>query len=332
MFILLGLIALVILLSISAWISAAEIAITRLSNIRVKKLIVKIPDLADTLFAWLKYPHYLLTVILTINVISDMLITFFSAAIMKQAFYMINRYVVEFAAWIMASFATLIIGEITPKNYARKNPEKTTVFSGHMLAVIDKVSQYCLYPIVKLMEFISDKSHKPSQSLEISKDEMQDIINEGEMSGVIDNETSEMLERNISFSELSVSKIMMPFEEIESVNLNLEDCEFLDRCVDIAHSRIPVWVENRNNIIGYIHIKDILLIWREDKESSLRSLVKPAYFISENKKINELLKEFQSGKTHMAFIKNQDGNIIGMIVLETILEKIVGEIVDEYEI
>ncbi|MDR0486120.1 MAG: hemolysin family protein [Elusimicrobiota bacterium] len=331
MYILLGLAALIFCLAVSTWISAAEIAITSLSNVRVKKLIAQKPQLSKTLFAWLQSPHNLLTLILTINVIADMLISFFSTFIAKQTFFMLNRHITELIAWIVASFVTLIIGETAPKIYARKNPEKITIFSSPILAAIEKPAKYFLYPIVKLTEFITPKAKNAKQGSKLLAEEIETIINEGGASGELDNDTGSMLKRTLRFGELSASSIMTPLQDIDSVDLSLEYNEFLERCIETARSRIPVWRGKNSNILGYIHIKDILQIWRTKNAGNIYNLIKPAYFIDGDKKINELLREFQSGRTHTAFIKNKEGAVIGMASMETILEKIVGEIADEYE-
>ncbi|MDR2860824.1 MAG: hemolysin family protein [Elusimicrobiota bacterium] len=331
MFILLGFICLIFCLCISSWISASEIAITSLSQVRVKKLIVQKPKLADALLEWLKSPYYLLSLILTINVVADMLFSFFSTFVMTQAFNMINRHIVEFSAWIISSLIIIIAGEITPKIYARMHSERISIFSVRILSKIGKILKPFLYPIIKLTEFISPKTSAPS-SYELSREEAVSIITEGGATGELDKDTSAMLKKTLGFGDLSVKKIMQPIDIVETVDFNLPDELFLDKVIETSRSRIPVYNGNKRNIVGYIHIKDILWAWQAGKKQFVKDLIKPLYFISENKKINELLKEFQCGKTHIAFIKNALGEISGFVSLEDILEEIVGEIVDEYEL
>lgn len=330
MFNFIGLIFLVILIFISAWISAAEIGITSLTKYRVKKLIAQTPKLADSLLSWLKSPYYLLTLILTINVIADMLVSFVSTSVMTGVFYMVNRHIVEAAAWALTSFTLLILGEIVPKFYAKSNSEKITVMSVSVLQKIEKISKPFLYPLIKLTELISPKTSELS-SYELSEEEIESLLSEGDHTGAIDKETSRMLSRTLHFGDLSVKRIMTPFCDIDSVDLSLDEEDFLDMAVETSRSRIPVYVKSKDNIIGYVHIKDILWAWQENKGHFIRSLLNPPYFVSEEKKISDLLKEFQSGKTHMAFVKDKNENITGMATLEDILEEVVGEILDEYE-
>ncbi len=331
MFNFIGLILLIILISISAWISAAEIGITSLTKYRVKKLIAQTPELADSLLSWLQSPYYLLTLILTINVIADMLVSFVSTSVMTGVFYMVNRHVIEIVAWFLTSFTLLIFGEIVPKFYARANSEKITVMSMSVLQKIEKISKPFLYPIIKFTEFFTPKTSE-IPSYELSEEEVQSILSEGDHTGAIDKETSSMLERTLRFGDLSVSKIMTPFNDIDSVDLSLDEEDFLDMAVETSRSRIPVYIKTKENIIGYIHIKDILWAWQENKGQFIRSLLNPPYFVGEEKNISDLLKEFQSGKTHIAFVKDKNGNITGMVTLEDIIEEVVGEILDEHEL
>ena len=320
----------ILCLMISLWISASEVAISSLSQTRIKKLIAQEPKISKILFEWLKSPYYLLTLILTINVTADMLISFFSAYVMIEAFNMINRNIVEAAAWLATSLVVLIIGEITPKIYARTHAERITIFSASLLSKIDKVSKPFLYPIIKLAEVLSPKSSNFS-GYELSKQEAADIIAEGGDIGEIDKETSAMLKRTLNFGELCIKTIMQPIAELESINIDLKENEFIDTAVETLRSRIPVYKGAKDNIVGYIHVKDILAAWRHGKKDFAKSLIRRPTFIDEDMKINHLLKEFQRGKTHIAFIKNKRGKVEGFAALEDILEEVVGEFVDEYE-
>lgn len=332
MFVFSWIIVLLILLLLSACISAAEIGITSLSKYRVKKLIVQYPKLSKSLFSWLKQPYYLLTIILTINVIADMLTSFFSTDLLTHIFYMVNRNVVEIFSWFITSFVLLVFGEIVPKVYARLNSEKVTLKAVPILSRLENLLKPFIYPVVKVTELLVPKVANQDHSYALSDDEVESILSEGIQTGELDKETSSMLKRTLKFEDLNVEKIMIPFESIESVDLSLDEEDFLDRAVETSRSRIPVYIKAKDNIIGYVHIKDILVLWQENKGHFIRSLVKEPYYVGQKQKINELLKQFQSGKTHMAFVKDENNNIVGMVALEDILEEVVGEILDEFEL
>jgi CBS domain containing-hemolysin-like protein len=332
MFVFSWIIVLLILLLLSAYISAAEIGITSLSKYRVKKLIVQYPGLSKSLFSWLKQPYYFLTIILTINVIADMLTSFFSTDLLKHIFYMVNRNIIEIFSWFITSFVLLVFGEIVPKIYARLNSEKVTLKAVPILSGLENLLKPFIYTVVKVTEFLVPKAANRDHSYALSDDEVESILSEGIQTGELDKETSSMLRRTLKFEDLSVKKIMIPFESIESVDLSLDEEDFLDRAVETSRSRIPVYIKAKGNIIGYVHIKDILVLWQENKGRFIRSLVKEPYYVGQEQKISELLKQFQSGKTHMAFVKDENSNIVGLVTLEDILEEVIGEILDEFEL
>ncbi|MDR0978165.1 MAG: hemolysin family protein [Endomicrobium sp.] len=332
MFILISLFFLIILLIASALISAAEIGVTSLSKYRVKKLIIQIPELFEPLLSWIEQPYYLLTIIMTLNVVCDILTSFISVHFMANLFPKINRNVIDIFTWLLTSSVILVFGELVPKFYARENSEKVTVLSVPVLSKIEKVLKPVTYPVIKFTEFLSPKtSVVDGNSYTLSEKEVKALLSEGRSSGEIDRETGIMLERALSFDRVPVKKIMVPFNEIDLVDLSLEEKEFLDIAVETSRSRIPVYLKSKDNIVGYVHIKDILESWHKNSGYFVRSLVKEPYYVNENQKLNELLKKFQNGKTHIAFVKDENGSITGIVTLEDILEEIVGEILDEYD-
>ena len=332
MFIFLGLIALAIFLMLSAFWSASEIALNSLSKYRVKKLIVLKKSITKPLIRWLNSPYYLLTVILTGNVVSDMMVSFLFSSLSISIFYMVNRNILDFVTWLVATFAVLVIGEITPKIYSRENSQKVTLFAVPILSKIEFITKPILYPIFKILDMLFKDETAVVQEIELSKDEVKTLISEADKDGVFDKDISNMLERSVLFTETSVVKIMTPFKDIESVNINNDTDKFIDMIVETSRSRVPIYDGNKSNIIGYVHINDVLLMWKEKNENFIKKCIKPAYFINSDKKISELLKELQTGKTHIAFIKNIKDVVIGMVTLEDIIEEIVGEILDEYEL
>ena len=332
MFIFLGLIALVIFLMLSAFWSASEIALNSLSKYRVKKLIVLKKSITKPLIRWLNSPYYLLTVILTGNVVSDMMVSFLFSSLSISIFYMVNRNILDFITWIVATFIVLVIGEITPKIYSRENSQKVALFAVPILSKIEFITKPFLYPIIKIFDLLFKDENATVQEIELSKDEVKTLISEVNKEGIFDKDISNMLERSVLFTETSVVKIMTPFKDIESVNINNDTDKFIDMIVETSRSRVPIYDGNKSNIIGYVHINDVLLMWKEKNENLIKKCIKPAYFIMPDKKISELLKELQTGKTHIAFIKNSKNIVIGMVTLEDIIEEIVGEILDEYEL
>ena len=331
MYIFLGLIFLIFCLMLSAFWSASEIALNSLSKYRVKKLIVLKKSIAEPLLRWLNSPYYLLTVILTGNVVSDMMVSFLFSSLAVTIFYMVNRNVLDVVTWVVATFTVLIVGEITPKIYSRSNSQKVALFTVPLLSQIEHVTKPFLYPIMKILDLIFNKNDDKDEYPVLTKQEVETLITEADKQGVFDKNISDMLERSVDFTETIAVKIMTPFKDIDSVNIDDDNEKFIDMIVETARSRVPVYKGSKENIIGYVHINDILWLWKEKKENLIKKSIKPPYFISPDKKISELLKELQEGTTHIAFVKNRKNRIVGMITLEDIVEEIVGEILDEYD-
>ncbi len=332
MFVFLGLLALIFFLMLSAFWSASEIALNSLSRYRVKKLIVIKKSLTDPLLRWLNSPYYLLTVILTGNVVSDMMVSFLFSWLAATIFYMVNRNFLDVVTWIIATFTVLIIGEITPKIYSRMNSQKVTLLTIPLLSKIEYITKPFLYPIMKILDLIFNNNKDKEEYPVLTRQEVETLIAEADKEGIFDKNISTMLEKSVLFTETNAVKIMTPFSDIESVNIDDDNEKFIDMVVETARSRVPVYQDTKENIIGYVHINDILWLWKENKIDLIKSSIKPAYFISPEKKISELLKDLQEGKNHIAFVKNSKDKILGMVTIEDIVEEIVGEILDEYDV
>lgn len=331
MYIFLGLLFLMFFLMLSAFWSASEIALNSLSKYRVKKLIVLKKSIAKPLLRWLNSPYYLLTVILTGNVVADMMASFLFSSLAVTIFSMINRNIIDVITWIVATFTILVIGEITPKIYSIANSQKVALFTVPILSKIEYITKPFLYPIIKMLDLMFNKDNDKYHYPILTRQEVEALISEVDKQGIFDKNISTMLERSVFFTETIAFKIMTPFKDIESVDINVDNEKFIDTIIETARSRVPVYKDSKDNIIGYIHINDILWLWKENKEELIKKSIKPAYFISPYKKISELLKELQGGTTHIAFVKDFKDKIIGMVTLEDIVEEIVGEILDEYD-
>jgi CBS domain containing-hemolysin-like protein len=228
----------------------------------------------------------------------------------------------------------LIFGEVTPKIFSRNNPEKFTMYSLPVLSKLSAVVRMTVIPIKKFIKTIfPDVGLAPVRRLtSLSLEEIHELISQANSSGVIGKETSQMLERVLKISETSVSKIMTPVENFEAVNLENSEEKVLDLIIETGRSRVPVYRKNAASIQGFVHTKDLLWAWKNKEGRFSEDLIRAPYFVPYDKKIYELMKEFQSGKTHIAFVNDALGNVIGLVTLEDVLEEIVGEILDEYDL
>ncbi len=335
MLIFLGLIALVFLFLISAFWSGSETAITRLSKYKIKKLIAINKSLSAPLERWLHSPYYLLTTILVGNTVTNFVLGFVATLVMINAFNFLDRSVVELSTWLFTTSFLIVFSELTPKIYARLNPEKVTIISLPILHQIEQITRPFIYPFKKIVRFFFPRTDilPPIGRLAyLSIGEIKALISEATHAGMLGKETTQMLERVINLGNLNVEKIMRPVDKIEAVKFDEDEEMFLDIVVETGRSRVPVYGNKIDEIIGFVYTKDVLWAWRNNKGRFSKDLIRPPYFISKDKKVHDLLKEFQSGQTHMAFVEDSLGNLQGLVTLEDILEEIVGEILSECEL
>ena len=219
MYIFLGLIFLIFCLMLSAFWSASEIALNSLSRYRVKKLIVLKKSIAEPLLRWLNSPYYLLTVILTGNVVSDMMVSFLFSSLAVTIFYMVNRNILDVITWIVATFTVLIIGEITPKIYSRANSQKVALLTVPLLSQIEHVTKPFLYPIMKILDLMFNKDDDKDQYPILTRQEVESLITEADKDGIFDKNISTMLERSVDFTETIAVKPSRTSEPSKLVSL-----------------------------------------------------------------------------------------------------------------
>lgn len=338
MLVFLGLIILTFLFLMSAFWSGAETALTSLSKYRIKKLIAIKKPLSATLAQWLKFPYYLLTTVLVGNTVNDLVLSYLATVLALKAFSSVfaglPREAFEIATWLIVTFMLLVFGEITPKVFSRRNPEKVTILILPFLSKIMKISIFIIQPLARLVRLFFPKLELvPVGRLSyVSLEEIRGLISEANSRGSIGADASQMLQGVLGFGEMKVSHIMTPVEKIEAVDIDQDEDKFLDLLVETGRSRVPVYHSSINKLAGFIHVKDLLKCWKGKEGCFSKDVIRPAYFISKDKKLSELLNEFQSGKTHLAFVRDAMGNLAGLVTLEDLLEDVVGDILDEYDI
>jgi len=237
-------------------------------------------------------------------------------------------------------FTTLIIlvfCEIIPKTIAQNNSQKISLKVAYCL----KIASYVLYPIEVFFSWISNfiiriftgKKYVPLNAFFTKKD-LKLIFEVGEKEGVLEKKEQSMIERILNLNDIFVKNVMIPQKYMVAV----EENTCLEEAVKLMNkeglSRIPVYQNNINNIIGFIYAKDFLigdLKKKLSKSIKLLGLIHPPYLVSENKRVTTLLKEFQRKKVHIAVVINKENKISGVVTIEDLLEEIFGEIEDEFD-
>lgn len=321
---------LIICLVLSALFSASETALMSLSKIRVKQMIENREKGANRINKLLSDPSRLLSAILIGNNVVNIGASSLMTSLAIDAF---GNTGVGVATGIM-TLLILVFGEITPKSLAAKNSEKISVrlsgfieFVTNLLTPISFVLNIITDFLVKLLGGEVDKK-KPF----ITQEELKTIVNVSYKEGVLEGEEKDMIYNVFDFSDSQVNDVMVPRTEIVAIDVDLPYEEIIKIINKEQYSRIPVYENTIDNIIGILYVKDLLFM-DVNKESpfDLRKYIRQPYFTPEFKSIKELFKEMRTNRNHMVVIIDEYGGTEGIVTIEDVVEEIVGDIEDEYD-
>ncbi|RZK70945.1 MAG: HlyC/CorC family transporter, partial [Pedobacter sp.] len=237
-------------------------------------------------------------------------------------------------AFSIITIMHIVFGELAPKSLAIQRPVATTLFVSLPLQGF-----YILFrPAIWLLNGLAIIILKPfgidasggHESIH-SNEELQYLLDQGKESGALEDNEHELIKNVFDFNERVVKNIMVPRTKISGIELNTSKDDVVEKIISEGYSRMPVYDEIIDKIIGIIHAKDVLPLLASKKEWSLSDIIRKPYFVPETKKINDLLSELQQKRIQIAIVLDEFGGTAGMVTLEDIVEEIVGEIQDEYD-
>ena len=318
------------LLLLSAIFSAAEIGILSANRFRVHQLAEDGSRRARLLERLLEHPSRMLTVILilitAINYTNESVVTYW--------WLHNHRALPEWIPFVALLVLVLILAEVMPTTYAAANPE--TVSTG--LAPLIGVSIRVLQPIVTVFTALSLLvlrllGGEPRQRPLVTGEEVMTIVEMETERGVLEQEERELIHSIFEFSDTIVREIMRPHIDIVAANDAVTLGEAIDLCIAHHYSRLPVFQESLDHIIGLVHAKDLLPFQiRGALDVPVRGVMRPATFVPETKHISELLREMRESKQTLVIVLDEYGGTAGLVTVEDLLEEIVGEIYDEYDV
>lgn len=233
------------------------------------------------------------------------------------------------------SLLSLVVGEITPKGIAIRHAERIALFAAWPIKMLQTIAA----PVVWLVNTLSRILVKPFggsvsfSSSALSEEELKIMVEQSEEHGVIESDEREMIHSIFDFADTQVRKVMTPRLDIATVEADASVHELVRVAVESGHSRLPVFDDTLDNIVGIVHIKDVLgLMTASDEDKKIRDLMRPPYYIPDGKRVDDLLEEFQRTKQQMAVVRDEYGTVTGIVTVEDLLEEIVGEIEDEYDV
>jgi len=320
----------------SAFFSGSEVALFSLDKKQLNKIEAENSLLSRYITLLLKSPRRLLVTILLGNTIFNVAATIISVILAVQISKAFN-YSVELVLLIQIISLTvfiLVIGEITPKLFASKAPikfSKTVAFPLYWTSVI-------IYPVAKILtdsiKFLVSKIKIDSSKTTLRTSEIAELADLGKEHGSIEEEEHELIHGLVEFKSLSTREVMTPRVDMKSVSVESTFEEVIQIITDSGNSRIPIYKDSLDNIVGILYAKDVLnylVIGKIEKNFRLKDIIREAMFVPETKLISDLLKEFQEKNMHIGIVVDEYGGTAGLISLEDILEEIVGEIQDEYD-
>jgi putative hemolysin len=326
----LGIEILVLCIAGAAFFSAAETALTSLSEGKTKQLIENKGPGSKALHIWLHFPNRVLTTLLVGNTIANTL----SAALVTQMTEMVfGNYSVAVATGFV-TLLLLIFGEVTPKTFARHNAEKIAPIMMTLLYPI----YWILWPVVMAVSSVAAMIVRLSGSKAVgggpvaTEEDIEFMVRLGQQEGVLEKEQGQMLESVFEFRDTLVKEAMVPRTEMNSIDKAAPVDSIMQLIREHGHTRWPVYTDNVDNIVGVFHTKDLLAaLLRNREDIKIDDYLRPALFVPDVMKIGDLLKEFKHGRAHLAIVVDEYGGTAGMITLEDVIEELVGEIRDEYD-
>jgi gliding motility-associated protein GldE len=327
--IVLNFIVILLMLFCSALISGAEVAYFSLTPNDVEDLNQEKSKKALLTLKLLEKPNKLLATILITNNFINIGIIILSTYLTASIFQFPENSIMEFMFQIVViTFVIVLFGEITPKVYANRNALWFSKWMSIPLNLSSKLFSPLSYLLTSSTAFI-DKRLKRKKEV-VSMDEIAEAL---ELTTETDpnEEEQKILKSIVEFGNIDVKEIMKSRVDVVAIEQKLLFEKVIDLVVDSGFSRIPVYKENFDDVIGILYVKDLIPHLDQKSDFKWQDLIRSAYFVPETKMINDLLKEFQDKKIHLAIVVDEYGGTSGIVTLEDILEEIVGDITDEFD-
>lgn len=319
---------LLLLLFCSALISGAEVALFGLSPTDINEIDEQKTTRGDIVVTLLQRPKKLLATILiannAINIGTVLLFNVIGNTIFADVTTGWIRFLLEV---VVITFLILMFGEILPKVYANRNQISFSLFMAYPLKALDFIFSPLSLPMRAGTIFLYDKLGKEKSNLSVDHlSQALELTSEGDTT----KEEQKILEGIVSFGNTDTKQVMRPRIDIFALDEQMKFPEVLSEIKKNGYSRIPVFSENMDTVLGVLYVKD-LLPYIDRKTFNWTSLIREPYFVPENKKLDDLLKEFQEMKNHLAVVVDEYGGTSGIVTLEDIIEEIVGDISDEFD-
>lgn len=330
----LSIITFLIALCATALFSYLETAVTAIRFFKIRELSQTITKHKKILDILAQAPHRILITTLIACNLANVTAAALSTQLMATLFehWHLSSGLGLSAGIALATICLLIFGEILPKNFAKMHGEN---FLGSVLWIVS-ITYYTLYPLVKVLSLLSNYmlgTDEQNATTITSEKEIKFLIEYINQKGLMEAEKSAMLQNIFRICNTTISEILVPEPDMITINAHASIQDALDMFITHQFSRLPVYEERIDNIIGILYQKDIFqFLQRGEYLRCIRDNIRPVIFVPESARVNQVLKDFKEKQVHMAIVLDEHGAIAGLVTLEDVLEEIVGEIKDEHEI
>ncbi|MEI6507206.1 MAG: gliding motility-associated protein GldE [Bacteroidota bacterium] len=323
------LVVIVLFIVFSALVSSSENAFFSLTKAQIEELTEGKTRKSEFSLFLLSNPKKLLATILIANTFVNIAIVMVSSLMFDTVFdFGTNHIFGVILELTLITFSLVLLGEVLPKIYAAQNNIQVASFMAAPMYFLSKAFKPFVYVLVKSTSIIDKRITRKGHT--ISVDELTHAIDITAEEETTEQEKT-ILKSIVNFGNINVKQIMHQRPDISAVEADINFKELINKITDWGYSRIPVYRENLDNIIGVLYIKDLLPQLQNTDEYNWLSLIRKPYFVPESKKIDDLLKDFQQKRVHVAIIVDEFGGTSGMVTMEDILEEIFGEINDEFD-
>jgi putative hemolysin len=340
------LLAIVILILVNGFFSAAEIAIVSVRKSRLAQFVAESHPVAAIVAGLKEDPsRFLATVQIGVTVVGSMAsviggavaVTYLEAFLQQS----LPAAVAQWAGAIalsttvaLISYFSLVAGELVPKSLALRHSERLAFLAARPIDALSRIAA----PLVRLLTVSTDTvlwlcgQNARAEEVFISEEEVKHMVREGARHGIFDEAERQLIHQVFAFTDTSVREVIVPRSEVHAVEDTTPLPDTLKLLVDTGFSRMPVFHDDLDHVVGIVHIKDILRETAKPNPGALTAVMHPAFFVPDSMQISDLLRELQSRRTHMAIVVNEFGTVIGVVTIEDLLEEIVGEIRDEFDV
>lgn len=338
------LLLLVVLIMINGFFAAAEMALISANGVKIQALEANGNKKAKKLLLLMDDPNKFLSVIQVSITLAGFLASASAAINISEEFgtyiYMLGipygtQIAVVLVTFLLA-YIMLVFGELFPKRFAMNHSEKVAIAVVNPIILVSIIAKPFVFLISKSVDLllIITRQNRGKCPDEFSEDEVMSMLEMGQSSGELKEEGKKMINAIFAFDDKLAYEIMTPRTDVFSIDINDDISQYMEELLEMRYSRIPVYRDETDNIVGILYLKDIMQqgLYSDINKVDIGPLLKKPLFVPETKNIDSLLLELKSSKNHMAILIDEYGGFSGLVTMEDIIEEIVGEIEDEYDL